>query len=202
MPTRIPMSFAEMVGIFTADQLVSAASRIESPSVAVLQTRHGHGFGVAARGCRFTNGWVGDPVIKFKKTSASRLYWSGRPAMRVVQALHWLKDLLPDDRINKGAPSQPPRSHTWSSHPGGFERRFAYSAFVDATISAGAVVVNSPPSISATRSKASWHFYSDRWRSRRCLACCRTVRKLNGSLPMRFDSNQLSSFQFFDAAIA
>jgi len=44
---------------------------------------------------------VGNLVIKFKKTSASRLYWAGRPAMRVVQALHWLKDLLPDDRITK-----------------------------------------------------------------------------------------------------
>jgi hypothetical protein len=35
--------------------------------------------------------------IDFKQTAPSRLYWAGRPAMRVVQALHWLKDTLPDD---------------------------------------------------------------------------------------------------------
>lgn len=35
--------------------------------------------------------------IEFKQTAPSRLYWAGRPAMRVVQALHWLKDTLPDD---------------------------------------------------------------------------------------------------------
>ena len=36
-------------------------------------------------------------VIVFKLTAPSRLYWAGRPAMRVVQALHWLKDTLPRD---------------------------------------------------------------------------------------------------------
>lgn len=36
-------------------------------------------------------------VIDFKQTAPSRLYWAGRPAMRVVQALHWLKDTLPVD---------------------------------------------------------------------------------------------------------
>ena len=34
-------------------------------------------------------------TIVFKKTAPSKLYWAGRPAMRVVQALHWLKDRLP-----------------------------------------------------------------------------------------------------------
>jgi hypothetical protein len=34
----------------------------------------------------------------FKQAAPSRLYWAGRPAMRVVQALYWLKDLLPSDR--------------------------------------------------------------------------------------------------------
>jgi len=33
-------------------------------------------------------------TITFKPTSASKLYWAGRPAMRVVQALHWLKPKL------------------------------------------------------------------------------------------------------------
>lgn len=37
-------------------------------------------------------------VIQFKLAAPSRLYWAGRPAMRLVQALHWLKDLLPGDR--------------------------------------------------------------------------------------------------------
>jgi hypothetical protein len=37
-------------------------------------------------------------VIEFKLTAPSRLYWAGRPAMRVVQALHWLKDTLASDR--------------------------------------------------------------------------------------------------------
>lgn len=36
-------------------------------------------------------------VIEFKLTAPSRLYWAGRPAMRVVQALHWLKDTLTRD---------------------------------------------------------------------------------------------------------
>lgn len=36
--------------------------------------------------------------IEFKQTAPSRLFWAGRPAMRVVQALHWLKDTLISDR--------------------------------------------------------------------------------------------------------
>jgi len=35
--------------------------------------------------------------IEFKQTAPSRLYWAGRTAMRVVQALHWLKDTLASD---------------------------------------------------------------------------------------------------------
>jgi hypothetical protein len=34
-------------------------------------------------------------IIAFKPTAPSRLYWAGRPAMRIVQALHWLHDMLP-----------------------------------------------------------------------------------------------------------
>jgi hypothetical protein len=34
-------------------------------------------------------------VINFKPTAPSRLYWAGRPAMRIVQALHWLHDMIP-----------------------------------------------------------------------------------------------------------
>jgi hypothetical protein len=36
--------------------------------------------------------------IDFKLTAPSRLYWAGRPAMRVVQALHWLHDMPPADQ--------------------------------------------------------------------------------------------------------
>ncbi len=34
--------------------------------------------------------------IRFRSAAASRLYWAGRPAMRVVQALYWLQDALGD----------------------------------------------------------------------------------------------------------
>ncbi len=37
---------------------------------------------------------LGNQEIRFKHAAPSRLYWAGRPAMRVVQALHWLKDIL------------------------------------------------------------------------------------------------------------
>jgi len=37
---------------------------------------------------------LGDMTITFRLTAASKLFWAGRPAMRLVQALHWLRDLL------------------------------------------------------------------------------------------------------------
>lgn len=37
---------------------------------------------------------VGNVTIAFRPTAASKLFWAGRPGMRVVQALHWLRDLL------------------------------------------------------------------------------------------------------------
>lgn len=37
---------------------------------------------------------LGNLEITFRPTAASKLYWAGRPAMRVVQALHWLRDTL------------------------------------------------------------------------------------------------------------
>jgi hypothetical protein len=46
---------------------------------------------------------LGNQEIRFKAAAPSRLYWAGRPAMRIVQALHWLHDGLEDsaerDRI-------------------------------------------------------------------------------------------------------
>ena len=37
---------------------------------------------------------LGNVTISFRPTAASKLFWAGRPAMRLVQALHWLRDLL------------------------------------------------------------------------------------------------------------
>ena len=39
---------------------------------------------------------LGKLQIAFKTTAPSKLYWAGRPAMRVVQALHWLHDIAAD----------------------------------------------------------------------------------------------------------
>jgi hypothetical protein len=43
---------------------------------------------------------LGKQIIAFRPTAPSKLFWAGRPAMRVVQALHWLRDALgaPNDR--------------------------------------------------------------------------------------------------------
>lgn len=35
---------------------------------------------------------IGNLIIQFKLASPSKLIWADRPAMRIVQALHWLKD--------------------------------------------------------------------------------------------------------------
>jgi hypothetical protein len=37
---------------------------------------------------------LGNQLIQFKTAAPSRLFWAGRPAMRVVQALYWLQDML------------------------------------------------------------------------------------------------------------
>lgn len=36
---------------------------------------------------------LGNLDIVFRPTAASKLYWAGRPAMRLVQALHWIHDM-------------------------------------------------------------------------------------------------------------
>ncbi len=43
---------------------------------------------------------LGKQIIAFRPTAPSKLFWADRPAMRVVQALHWLREALadPDDR--------------------------------------------------------------------------------------------------------
>ena len=40
---------------------------------------------------------LGNQEIHFKAAAPSRLFWAGRPAMRVVQALHWMQDMLAND---------------------------------------------------------------------------------------------------------
>lgn len=40
---------------------------------------------------------LGNQEIHFKLAAPSRLYWADRPAMRVVQALHWMQDMLAQD---------------------------------------------------------------------------------------------------------
>jgi hypothetical protein len=44
---------------------------------------------------------LGNQEIRFKAAAPSRLYWAGRPAMRVVQALYWLQHALadPEERV-------------------------------------------------------------------------------------------------------
>lgn len=48
---------------------------------------------------------LGNVTITFRPTAASKLFWAGRPAMRIVQALHWLRDTLDregeSDRIKR-----------------------------------------------------------------------------------------------------
>jgi len=44
---------------------------------------------------------LGNVTISFRPTAASKLFWAGRPGMRVVQALHWMRDLLsPEGEAN------------------------------------------------------------------------------------------------------
>ncbi len=40
---------------------------------------------------------LGNQEIHFRYAAPSRLYWADRPAMHVVQALHWMRDLLTQD---------------------------------------------------------------------------------------------------------
>ncbi|MCO5066505.1 MAG: DUF6088 family protein [Rhizobiaceae bacterium] len=44
---------------------------------------------------------LGIQEIHFKYAAPSRLYWAGRPGMRVVQALHWMQDMLTQESERK-----------------------------------------------------------------------------------------------------
>ena len=39
--------------------------------------------------------------ITFRQPAASKLYWAGRPAMRIVQDLHWLRDTMSGDEVEQ-----------------------------------------------------------------------------------------------------
>lgn len=45
---------------------------------------------------------LGAMTIEFRQTAASKLFWAGRPAMRLVQALHWMRDTLGSDGEAQG----------------------------------------------------------------------------------------------------
>ena len=71
---------------------------------------------------------LGALEITFQPTAASKLYWAGRPAMRLVQALHWLKDMVGRDEdgvlkrrvarlLSKSTPSGDLRSDLESGLP-------------------------------------------------------------------------------------
>jgi hypothetical protein len=44
---------------------------------------------------------LGKQVIHFKSAAPSRLYWAGRPGMRVVQALYWMQDMMAEEEGRK-----------------------------------------------------------------------------------------------------
>lgn len=43
---------------------------------------------------------LGNQEIVFKQAAPSKLYWAGHPAMRIVQALHWLQDIIQSDQAD------------------------------------------------------------------------------------------------------
>lgn len=61
-------------------------------------------------------------TIEFKQTAPSRLYWAGRPAMRIVQALHWLKDTLASELLSYSEQADQGADRSCSRHrdPPGF----------------------------------------------------------------------------------
>jgi hypothetical protein len=40
---------------------------------------------------------INNLTIKFKLTASSKLYWAGRPGMRIIQSLYWFKNELQTD---------------------------------------------------------------------------------------------------------
>lgn len=40
---------------------------------------------------------INNLTIRFKTTAPSKLYWAGRPAMRIIQSLYWLSEIFKKD---------------------------------------------------------------------------------------------------------
>lgn len=47
---------------------------------------------------------VGPLLVRFKQAAPSRLFWAGRPGMRVVQALHWSQSIAEAERAARVRP--------------------------------------------------------------------------------------------------
>lgn len=44
---------------------------------------------------------LGNQEIRFRQAAPSKLFWAGRPAMRMVQALHWLQDAIQTSQVEE-----------------------------------------------------------------------------------------------------
>jgi len=53
---------------------------------------------VVHTGARLRPMRVGNLKITFRPTTSRKLYWASRPAMRIVQALYWLRGIVPQNR--------------------------------------------------------------------------------------------------------
>jgi hypothetical protein len=59
---------------------------------------------------------LGKQVIHFKSAAPSRLYWAGRPGMRVVQALYWMQDMMSTEDDRRSVENQLHRLLTAPKH--------------------------------------------------------------------------------------
>lgn len=59
---------------------------------------------------------LGKQVIHFKSAAPSRLYWAGRPGMRVVQALYWMQDMISTEDDRRSVENQLRRLLTVPKH--------------------------------------------------------------------------------------
>ena len=82
---------------------------------------------------------LGNVTITFRLTAASKLFWAGRPAMRVVQALHWLRDLFGPRRGERPGQAQARqafrRSDGGAAAQGRSQRRHDGASDMDAGVS-------------------------------------------------------------------
>jgi hypothetical protein len=64
---------------------------------------------------------LGNQVIQFKTAAPSRVFWAARPAMRVVQALHWLQEYVVEGdgaaQSYRPSPQNPRGPDPWTRDP-------------------------------------------------------------------------------------